>query len=91
MAWKKREALLGLVCPQCGRRTVGVRSTMGYDNCVVRQRECATCGFKVQTVEIPMDLDVVMRSAVQIIMDNAKESLRLPGREIRKPIPGVDG
>lgn len=90
MSGKRKESLIGLVCPKCGRRMFGVYNTMGFDSCVIRQRKCAACGYKTQTLEVSMDLDVVMRSAIQIIIDNAKGSLRLPEPEIRRPLPRVD-
>lgn len=90
MAGKRHESLIGLVCPKCGRRMLGVYNTMGFDSCVIRQRKCVACGYKTQTLEVPMDLDVVMRSAIQIIIDNAKGNLRLPEPELQRPMAGID-
>lgn len=43
-------------CPSCGNNDHRVLSTSQADDRIMRTRECITCGKRIRTAEVPVDV-----------------------------------
>ena len=63
-------------CPACGKPTTTVVQTLSLSSCIIRKRQCLTCGYLHETTEIPIELSKAMQEAVFLLAENAAARAR---------------